>query len=82
MKNIHYFRLCFNIIPSYCKPITYTAVISEPFESFIIRNYFQGIEVNMLYMCSKEDYELYKRFNPTEEGYVKMLKQDYKNETF
>lgn len=79
MKKEH-FRLCFNITPNYCKPITFTAVISESIERFIKRNEseFQTLMIAMVVPCDEKTYNLYKKFNPTKESYAKMLKEDYK----
>jgi hypothetical protein len=79
--NREYYRICFNIIPEGCRPITFTVAISEPFEQFVKRNKtkYRTIQVMLICSCSKEEYQLYKRFNPTDDGcYAKLLKEDYR----
>ncbi len=81
-NNKEYYRICFNITPSYCRSITYTAVISEPFEHFVKRHQeskYGDINVFLIQKCTKKEYNIYKKFNPPRTTYAKLLKRDENN---
>lgn len=82
MKKQEYWRVAFNIIPNYCGPITFIAVISEPLESFCRRNQedneFQRFHLIMACACNKKTYILFKEFNPIADGCcARFKKEDY-----
>lgn len=72
-----YFRIAINIWDGY-KYISYTVAISEPFEEFTHRNKEENHRIVLLLCvrCTKREYLLYKKYNPSEESYVKLLKRD------
>lgn len=71
--NSEYYRLALNIRPTYCEPITYTVTIKEPFEKFMKRQTTdtQCATLILCVPCSKEEYELYKKYNPPSGSYIK-----------
>ena len=76
-----FYRICFQITLMGCRPVQYTAAISEPYGAFIKRNQSkdQSITVQMVQPCTKDEYLLYKRFNPKLGCYANILKEDRGN---
>lgn len=74
-----YWRVVFSVTPYLCEPISYTAAISEPIELFIERNKDsnQTMYISMAQPCSSQEYNLYKKFNPTRYQYARLKKEDY-----
>jgi len=72
-------------IPLMCNSITKNIVISEEVSKFLLKNLKEikqknnedNILINFCKEISENDYKELKTFNPTNEGYFKLLNRDY-----
>lgn len=79
-----YWRVVYNYTPYYCRPITYSAVISEKVETFLSRNKnsaTHGDSFNLLSctQTTEQQYTLTRKCNPSKGSYGSLKEEDYGN---
>ena len=71
-----YYRIVINISTCSGNYRSYSIAISEDYQSFLKR---QEYDTNIIFLikCTKKDYDFYRKYNPTNESYAKLKKEDY-----
>jgi len=77
-----FWLVCAFVRPFHCNKVRGTIALSEPFEKFIARNIkhhkeFNEFAVTSIVEIDERKYKALKAFNPDNESYFRLIKEDY-----